>query len=53
MIRYLTEMPDAGMLMSMALVPMPTLVIDVSVPRRYDMNGIFQMQGGKNWFLPK
>jgi hypothetical protein len=21
--------------------------------RRYDMNGIFQMQGGKNWFLPK
>jgi hypothetical protein len=19
----------------------------------YDMNGIFQMQGGKNWFLPK
>jgi hypothetical protein len=30
---------------------------DVSRPpaglRRYDMNGIFQMQGGKNWFLPK
>jgi hypothetical protein len=21
--------------------------------RRYDMNGIFQMQGGKNWVLPK
>jgi hypothetical protein len=21
--------------------------------RRYDMNGIFQMQGGKNWILPK
>ncbi len=21
--------------------------------RRYDMNGIFHMQGGKNWFLPK
>jgi hypothetical protein len=21
--------------------------------RRYDMNGIFQMQEGKNWFLPK
>jgi hypothetical protein len=21
--------------------------------RLYDMNGIFQMQGGKNWFLPK
>jgi hypothetical protein len=21
--------------------------------RRYDMNGIFQMQGGKNRFLPK
>ncbi len=31
MIRYLTEMPDAGMLMSMALVPMPTLIIYVSV----------------------
>ncbi len=22
-------------------------------PRRYDMNGRFQMQGGKNWILPK
>jgi hypothetical protein len=21
--------------------------------RRYDMNGRFQMQGGKNWILPK
>jgi hypothetical protein len=21
--------------------------------RRYDMKGIFQMQGGKNWILPK
>jgi hypothetical protein len=21
--------------------------------RRYDMNGIFQMLGGKNWILPK
>ncbi len=21
--------------------------------RQYDMNGIFQMQGGKNWILPK
>ncbi len=25
----------------------------VSCQRRYDMNGIFQMQGGKNWILPK
>ncbi len=25
----------------------------VSVQRRYDMNGRFQMQGGKNWILPK
>jgi hypothetical protein len=23
------------------------------VLRRYDMNGRFQMQGGKNWILPK
>jgi hypothetical protein len=23
------------------------------VQRRYDMNGKFQMQGGKNWILPK
>jgi hypothetical protein len=22
-------------------------------PRRYDMNERFQMQGGKNWILPK
>jgi hypothetical protein len=25
----------------------------VSVQRRYDMNGRFQIQGGKNWILPK
>ncbi len=24
-----------------------------SLQRRYDMNGRFQMQGGKNWILPK
>jgi hypothetical protein len=23
------------------------------VQRRYNINGIFQMQGGKNWILPK
>jgi hypothetical protein len=23
-----------------------------TLPRRYNMNGIFQMQGGKNWILP-
>ncbi len=23
------------------------------IQRRYDMNGKFQMQGGKNWILPK
>ncbi len=23
------------------------------LPRRYDMNGQFQMQGGKNWIFPK
>ncbi len=32
-----------------------TMNIDtrVSVQRHFDMNGRFQMQGGKNWILPK
>jgi hypothetical protein len=30
--------------------PLATLV---NLLRRYDMNGRFQMQGGKNWIFPK
>jgi hypothetical protein len=31
-----------------------TLTLVANLPlRRYDMNGKFQMQGGKNWILPK
>ncbi len=26
---------------------------EINELRCYDMNGIFQMQGGKNWILPK
>ncbi len=26
---------------------------NASIPEAVDMNGRFQMQGGKNWFLPK
>ncbi len=32
--------------------PTPSLYI-YHHQRRYDMNGRFQMQGGKNWILPK
>ncbi len=28
-------------------------MVEIHVQRRYDMNGRFQMQGGKNWILPK
>ncbi len=31
----------------------PTCFYPVSTPEAVDMNGRFQMQGGKNWILPK
>jgi hypothetical protein len=30
-----------------------SVATDSEADRRYDMNGRFQMQGGKNWILPK
>jgi hypothetical protein len=37
-------------------IPSPNPDTDLDTdpdPEAVDMNGIFQMQGGKNWFLPK
>jgi hypothetical protein len=35
------------------LLQLPLLLAFLTAQRRYDMNGRFQMQGGKNWILPK
>jgi hypothetical protein len=31
----------------------PELITSIPLPEAVDMNGRFQMQGGKNWILPK
>jgi hypothetical protein len=42
------------MLMASLLLPMFFVVAGVGVlSEAVDMNGRFQMQGGKNWILPK
>ncbi len=34
--------------------PVPSRYVTIqTLPEAVDMNGRFQMQGGKNWFLPK
>jgi hypothetical protein len=30
-----------------------SILFEIPKKRGYDMNGRFQMQGGKNWILPK
>ncbi len=43
-----------GAFTPLSLFSMASIVADEDVfLRRYDLNGSFQMQGGKNWILPK